>query len=130
MAVTLQRSGAVVSIIGRLPSNDKDAERYMSALHEISAQIGPYVLLVDLGMELDLSREQRKAQNLWYKADRPRIEAACKACALVRPAADENMQRMWQGLFSFPILVTRSREEAERFLARHAPGELANVEPS
>lgn len=127
MAVTLQRSGTVVSIIGMPPSNDRDAECYMSALHQISAQTGPYVLLVDLGMELDLSREQRKAQNLWYKADRPRIEAACKACALVRPAADENMQRMWQGLFSFPILVTGSREEAERFLARHALEKPANV---
>lgn len=129
MAVTLRRSGAVISIIGMLPSDDSDAECYMSALHDISAQTGPYVLLVDLGMELDLNREQRKAQNLWYKADRPRIEATCKACALVRSTADENMQRMWQGLFSFPILVTRSREEAERFLARHVPGKFANVEP-
>lgn len=129
MAVTFKRTGPVISIIGMPPSDDGDAECYMSALHGISAQTLPYVLMVDLGMELELSPEQRKAQNLWYKADRARVEAACKACALVRPAANGNMQRMWQGLFSFPVLVTRSREEAERFLALHAPGNLPDARP-
>lgn len=129
MAVTFKRSGPMVSIIGMLPSDDRDAECYISALYDISAQTRPYVLLVELGMELDLSPEQRKAQNLWYKADRASIEAACKACALVRRAVDENMQRMWQGLFSFPVLVTSSRAEAERFLVRHVPENRSDVEP-
>jgi len=129
MAIVLQRSGVLVSLTGLLPPDDMDANCYMSALHDISTQTEPYVLLVDLGMELDLSREQRKAQNLWYKATRPRIESACKACALVRPAADDNMQRTWQGLFSFPVLVTRSREDAEQFLARYTPEEPIDVDP-
>lgn len=127
MAVVLQRSGPVVSMTGVLPPDGREAEDYVAALQDISTQAGPYVLLVDLAMEIDLSDEQRRAQNLWYKADRHRIEAGCRACALVRRAADEEVQRMWQRLFRFPVLVTTSRAEAESFLARHVQADGVDV---
>lgn len=127
MAVVLQRSGPVVSMTGVLPPDDGEAEDYVSALQKISTQAGPYVLLVDLAMKIDLSDEQRRAQNLWYKADGHRIEAGCRACAMVRPAVDEEVQRMWQRLFRFPVLVTTSRGEAESFLARDMQDDGADV---
>lgn len=127
MTITLQRQGNVVSLVGEAPADPADGERYVEAIRRISSEPGPFVLLVDIRIEINLTDAQRKAQNLWYKADRATIEAACRACALVRPAADEKMQRVWQGLFSFPVLVTRTRAEADAFLNRHATAELADV---
>ncbi|KQZ15014.1 MULTISPECIES: hypothetical protein [unclassified Mesorhizobium] len=116
MTITLQRQGNVVSLVGEAPADPADGERYVEAIRRISSEPGPFVLLVDIGVEINLTDAQRKAQNLWYKADRETVEAACRACALVRPAADDKMQRVWQGLFDFPVLVTRSRAKADAFL--------------
>ncbi len=125
MTVSLLRHGSLVSLIGEAPANPADGDRYVEAIRQISLEPGPFVLLVDIGIEINLTDAQRKAQNLWYKADRDKIEAGCRACALVRPAADEKMQQVWQSLFRFPVLVTRSRAEADAFLSRHAVAELA-----
>lgn len=121
MTVSLRRNGPVVSLLGEAPADATDGERYVEAIRRISSEPGPFVLLVDIGVEINLNDAQRKAQNLWYKADREKIEAVCRACALVRPAADEKMQQVWQGLFRLPLLVTRSRAEADAFLNTFVP---------
>ncbi len=126
MTVSLQRNGSLVALLAQPPSGPADGGLYIEALAAISSQQAPFVLLVDIRTEIDLTPEQRKAQNLWYKADREKIEAACLACALVRPAADEAMQRVWQGLFGFPVLVTSSRADADAFLTKYAPKEFAD----
>ena len=126
MTVSLQRNGSLVALLAQPPSGPADGGLYIEALAAISSQQGPFVLLVDIRTEIDLTPEQRKAQNLWYKADREKIEAACLACALVRPAADDAMQHVWQGLFSFPLLVTSDRADADAFLTRYAPKEYAD----
>jgi len=125
MAVSLQRNGALVSLLAETPADPADGERYVEALGRISLEREPFVLLVDIGIEIALSDAQRKAQNLWYKAERERLEKVCRACALVRPAADETMQRVWQSLFGFPVLVTYSRAEADAFLSGYTPQEYA-----
>ena len=125
MTVSLQRNGALVSLLAEAPADPVDGERYVEALGRISQEREPFVLLVDIGIEIALSDAQRKAQNLWYKAERERLEKTCRACALVRSAADETMQRVWQSLFGFPVLVTRSRKEADAFLNGYAPKEYA-----
>ena len=116
MAVSLLREGARLTLLGQAPSLPGDGAAYIEALGAISAQPEPYRLLVDFQIAIDLTPEQRKAQNLWYKADRALIEAQCEAMAMLRPSADAEMQRVWQSLFSFPVLVTTSRDVAEAFL--------------
>ena len=125
MAVSLQRNGALVSLLAEAPADPADGGAYVEALARLSLEKVPFVLLVDIGIEIALSDAQRKAQNLWYKAERERLEKVCRACALVRTAADENMQRVWQSLFGFPVLVTRSRAEADAFLKGYALREYA-----
>jgi hypothetical protein len=125
MAVSLQRNGALVSLLAQAPSDPTDGGHYVEALGRISLEREPFVLLVDIGIEIALSDAQRKAQNLWYKAQREQLEKVCRACALMRSAADENMQRVWQSLFGFPVLVTRSRAEADAFLNGYAPKDHA-----
>lgn len=125
MTVSLQRNGALVSLLAEAPADPADGGAYVEALSCLSLEQEPFVLLVDIGIELDLSDAQRKAQNLWYKAEREQLEKVCRACALVRSAVDENMQRVWQSLFGFPVLVTRSRAEADAFLSGYAPKEYA-----
>lgn len=132
--ISIRRDGALLLLTGEVPADPADGDSYVEALGRVSTQKEPFVLLVDIGIEIKLSQPQRKAQNLWYKADRGRIEAKCRACALVRTAADETMQRAWQGLFRFPVLVTCSREEAQEFLAPYAGeivchGEVAAAKP-
>lgn len=121
MAVSLQRNGALVSLLAEAPADPADGGAYVEALGRLSLEQEPFVLLVDIGIEIALSDTQRKAQNLWYKAEHERLEKVCRACALVRPAADANMQRVWQSLLGFPVLVTRSRAEADAFLSGYAP---------
>ena len=125
MAVSLQRNGALVSLLAKAPADPADGGAYVEALGRLSKEQELFVLLVDIGIEIALSDAQRKAQNLWYKAERERLEKVCRACALVRSAVDENMQRVWQSLFGFPVLVTRSRAEADAFLNGYALREYA-----
>ena len=125
MTVSLQRKGALVSLLAKAPADPADGGAYVEALGSLSLEQEPFVLLVDIGIEIALSDAQRKAQNLWYKAERARLEKTCRACALVRSAVDETMQRVWQSLFGFPVLVTRSRAEADAFLSGYAPKEYA-----
>jgi hypothetical protein len=125
MAVSLQRNGALVSLLAEAPADPADGGAYVEALGRLSLEQEPFVLLVDIGIEIALSDAQRKAQNLWYKAEHDRLEKVCRACALVRPAVDANMRRVWQSLFGFPVLVTRSRAEADAFLSGYAPKEYA-----
>ena len=125
MAVSLQRNVALVLLLAETPADPADGGAYVEALGRLSLEQEPFVLLVDIGIEIAQSDTQRKAQNLWYKAERERLEKVCRACALVRSAADETMQRVWQSLFGFPVLVTRSRAEADAFLSGYAPKEYA-----
>lgn len=125
MAVSLQRNGALVSLLAMAPADPADGGAYVEALGRLSKEQEPFVLLVEIGIEIALSNAQRKAQNLWYKAEREQLEKTCRACALVRSAVDGTMQRVWQSLFGFPVLVTRSRKEADAFLNGYAPKEYA-----
>ncbi|MGB6119122.1 MAG: hypothetical protein WBF87_12965 [Mesorhizobium sp.] len=116
MSIVFKREGAVVSLVGEAPEDERDGERYVEALTRISAERGPFVLLIDIRVEINMTHDQRKVQNLWYKRDRKLVESLCRACSLVRPAADEKMQEVWQSLFDFPLLVTRERSSADAFL--------------
>ncbi|MGV6874152.1 hypothetical protein ACUSIJ_15880 [Pseudochelatococcus sp. B33] len=105
--------------MGARPRSGDDGERYLAALEEIGAIGDGYLLMVVIEEKIELTPAQKKAQNLWYKATRDRINAACRACAIVRPDADAGTQDAFGKLYTFPLLVTRNRGEAETFLAAH-----------
>ncbi|WP_274425630.1 hypothetical protein [Chelativorans sp. YIM 93263] len=126
MAVHLDREGAVLSLIIDAPAGSDDPERYIAALHEISGVTDPFVLLVTFRIPLDLPQVQRKAQNLWFKATREKMNATCRATAIVRKNPSEEMQRTFSGLWSFPVLVTDRSDAAELFLAAHLPEEAGS----
>ncbi|UUP16575.1 hypothetical protein [Nitratireductor thuwali] len=121
MAVRLRREKARLSLIVDEPVGKDDPDRYIAALHEISGPSDPFVLLVAFRMPLDLAQEQRKAQNLWFKATREKMNAMCRAVAIVRDNPSEEMQRTFGGLWSFPVLVTGKTDDADRFLAAYLP---------
>ncbi|WP_048646713.1 hypothetical protein [Nitratireductor soli] len=123
MAVHLRREEATLSLIVAEPATGDDETRYIAALHEIAVQECPFVLRVAFDKKLELEHEYRKEQNLWFKASRQQMNAMCRAVAIVRRDPSPEMQRIFSGLWAFPVLVTRSHQEAEDFLAGHRPAE-------
>ncbi|MDZ5698229.1 hypothetical protein [Chelativorans sp. M5D2P16] len=121
MAVHLSREEQILSLTVEEPVGSGDPDRYIAALDEIAEAAAPFVLRVAFRTRLDLPQEQRKAQNLWFKRTRQRMNALCRAAAIVRKDASEEMQRTFGGLWRFPVLVTDSDEEAGTFLATHQP---------
>lgn len=119
MTVHLQRQGQLLVLSIREPAQKDDCDRYITALETISGADAPFLLLVDVERELSLSQHHRKAQNLWYKATRERLDRACTAAAIIRLQPTETAQRTFQALWRFPLLVTSDKSEAETFLARH-----------
>lgn len=117
MAVTLSRASGTMRLLVEEPHRPGDPEDYIAALHDIGSASGPFALLIVIATHLDLSHEHKKSQNLWFKATRERLNALCRACAIVRIAPTEEMQRTFQGLWVFPVKVTGSVAEAETFLA-------------
>lgn len=126
MAVHLCREEAILSLIVDEPVGSDDPDRYIAALHEIAGETSPFVLLVAFRASVDLAQEQRKAQNLWFKATREKMNAMCRAVAIVRDNPSEEMRRTFSGLWSFPVLVTDKTDAAELFLAAHLPEEAGS----
>lgn len=120
MTLRLETGGGRVALFAVEPLREDDGRLYLEALEEIGRRDQPFVLLVSIAVPLDLTHEQRKAQNLWYKRTREHINGLCRACALIRDDPTGEAQRSFQGLYAFPVLVTGRRDEAEAFLARHA----------
>lgn len=119
MGISVSRHGRRVLLLGTRPGSGNDGARYLAALEEIGAIDAPYVLLVSLEQRLELTAGQKKAQNLWYKATRNRVNAWCRACAILRADADGARQEAFGKLFAFPLLVTKDSREAEAFLSAH-----------
>lgn len=127
MAVRLDSAPGRLRLVVEEPSREDDPERYIAGLEAVGAHEEPFALLISIAIPLELPHELKKAQNLWFKATRQRLDALCRACAIVRLRPTAEMQKAFQGLWGFPVKVTASFEEAEAFLAAHerpvsAPG--------
>ncbi|WP_342640417.1 hypothetical protein [Rhodoligotrophos ferricapiens] len=123
MAVCLRQDGMVLTLTVSPPRSDDDQGSYLAALDEIAAKATPFGLLVAFRTSLDLAHEQRKAQNLWFKTSRARMNALCRAVAIVRRDANPQMQQTFASLWNFPVLVTDNVQAAQTFLAAHVPAE-------
>ena len=103
----------------REPEEAGDPAAYLAGLDRIGSMTAPFGMIVDIAGHLHMSHEERKAQNLWFKATRAHMNATCKAAAIVRLEPTPEMQATFAGLWTFPVLVTGSVEAAETFVRSH-----------
>jgi hypothetical protein len=127
MAVRLDSAPGRLRLLVEEPSREDDPDRYIAGLEAVGAHEEPFALLISIAIPLELPHEFRKAQNLWFKATRQRMDALCRACAIVRLEPTDEMQKTFQGLWHFPVKVTGSLDEAEAFLAAH-DGPVVNAD--
>lgn len=104
------------------PYAERDEPDYLGALDAIGRTGRPFALLAVFGGEGRLSQAGERAQALWYKDSRDRIERDCRAIALVRPGATPRMQETFRKLWSMPLAVMPDEASARRFLAVRASG--------
>jgi hypothetical protein len=101
------------------PHAETDEADYLAALDRIGRLDGPYAIVVDIAGGSHLSREGEIRQAAWAKATRQRISTSCLALALVRENPNPRSRQSFERLWSIPVHVTRDREEARQFVARH-----------
>ncbi len=124
--VRLQREdGGLLILRFHQPYGTEDEADYLARLDDIASMPSPFVLMTIFGGGPALSRAGERQQALWFKRSRAGMEAACRACAIVRPNASEEMAQVFRRLWAFPILATASEDEARRFLASHAQNLVA-----
>lgn len=101
------------------PESENDAEAYLAGLQAVSSLEPPFVMLVSIRGHLHLDHEQRKRQNLWFKATREQLNSRCRAASIVRENPTEEMQRAFGGLWTFPLLVTDDESKARAFVMKY-----------
>jgi hypothetical protein len=101
------------------PYAEGDEAAYLEALEAISARDESFALLTIFGGGPGLSPAGDRAQALWFKRTRAFMDQHCRALAMVRPGASEEMAKLFQKLWSFPVMATTVEAEARSFLARH-----------
>lgn len=102
------------------PYGAQDEEDYLAALEAVGALRRPFLLMTVFGGGPALSRAGERRQALWFKATRAHLDRLCRACAIVRPNAGEEMARVFRRLWSFPLIATPDEGEARAFLSGHA----------
>ncbi|ACA19392.1 hypothetical protein M446_5065 [Methylobacterium sp. 4-46] len=123
--VSLEDEGALRVLRFVPPHGERDEGDYLAALAAIAETGRPFALLAVFGGEGRLSQAGERAQALWFKGSRARIERDCWAIALVRPGATPRMAETFRKLWSMPLAVTQDEAGARRFLAAQAPGRSA-----
>ena len=103
------------------PYAPEDERGYLAALDAIGSQDDPFVLLAVFGGRGRLSPAGERAQALWFKATRHKLEARCRALAIVRPGDPGGSATVFGRLWSFPVTVLESEAEGRVFLAAHLP---------
>lgn len=101
------------------PYADGDEAAYLDALEAVSGLRAPFALLTIFGGGPGLSPAGDRTQALWFKRTRAFMDEHCRALAMVRPGASEEMAKLFQRLWSFPVMATTVEAEARCFLARH-----------
>ncbi|MBU8546766.1 MULTISPECIES: hypothetical protein [Roseomonadaceae] len=100
-----------------VPTAPTDEADYLAALHRISEQPGPFVLLASFAGQAMLSQAGEKAQALWFKATRARMNETCRALAMVRPGKPGSRSaEVFGKLWSFPVAVFEAEDQARDFL--------------
>lgn len=114
-----EEPGGLVTLRFQAPYEAADEAAYLAALDALAVRHGSFVLLTLFGGGPGLSRAGERAQALWFKRSRGAMELNCRACAIVRPNAGEEMAAVFRRLWSFPIHATPHEDEARRLLSRY-----------
>jgi hypothetical protein len=101
------------------PYGDADEVDYLAALEEIAREPGSFALLTIFGGGGGLSAAGEREQALWFKRNRALMDERCRALAIVRPGAGEEMAQVFRRLWRFPVTATPDEAIARRFLAEH-----------
>lgn len=107
---------AVVTLRFLPPYEAGDERAYLDALHVIGRREEPYALLTIFGGGRALSQAGEREQALWFKATRERVGRYCRACAIVRPDAEEKTAEVFRRLWPFPIVAEREEAAGRAFL--------------
>lgn len=121
--VKLEVADGLITLRFHQPYEAGDEPAYLAALEEAARAEGPFVMLTIFGGGPALSQAGEKAQALWFKRTRATMDERCLALAMVRPGATEEMARVFQKLWRFPVMATADEGEARRFLAVHSAAE-------
>ena len=116
--------GALVTLRFQHPYAPDDERAYLDALQSIGHIEEPFVLLTIFGGGPGLSQAGEREQALWFKATRARLDARCRAMAIVRPGASDTMAAVFRKLWSFPIIATEDEAEGRAFIAKAQAGEI------
>ena len=103
------------------PYAPDDEDAYLDALDAIGARAAPFALLAVFGGRGRLSPAGERSQALWFKQTRARMEARCRALAIVRPGDPGGSAGVFGRLWSFPVTVAASEAEGRAFLAAQPP---------
>ncbi|GGC88896.1 hypothetical protein [Chelatococcus reniformis] len=115
--VRLDRAGPLVTLQFVPPYGPDDERAYLDALCEIGRNDTPFALLTIFGGGGKLSPAGEREQALWFKATRGRFDRVCRALAMVRPGASEQMAHTFRRLWSMPLTVAGDEATARAFLA-------------
>lgn len=118
MAVRFEHDGAAFAAIRLdLPATLAEEAAYLAALEAVADLPGPYGLLVEVRGVGPFTDAGRRDNALWFKANRHRVEAACRGLALLRPEGGEKAAAGFSKMFIFPVRAVRDEAEARAFLA-------------
>ena len=114
-------SGGLLVLRFGPPYAPDDENAYLEALDAIGARAAPFALLAMFGGRGRLSPAGERRQALWFKRTRARMEARCRALAIVRPGDPGGSAEVFRRLWSFPVVVAASEAEGRAFLVAQQP---------
>jgi len=120
--ILFEQRGALVTLRFEPPYAPDDERGYLAALDRIGDCPPGFALLAVLGGGARLSREGERAQALWFKATRARVNSNCRAIAMVRPGASGRMTEIFGRLWNVPLAAFTDEQSARDFLAQHGAG--------
>jgi hypothetical protein len=108
-----------------LPATLAEEAAYLAALESVAELPGPYGLLVEVRGSGPFTQGGRRDNALWFKANRARVEAACRGLAILRPEGGERSAAGFARMFAFPVRAVPDEAAARAFLAECLEGQAA-----
>jgi len=112
-------TGQPVLLRCQAPFLPPDGAAYLAALEKIASLAEPFVLMTIFQGRMGLSREIDREQALWFKRSRDSMNERCRALAIIRADAHEEMTTIFRRLWRFPILATPDEEAGRAFVAAY-----------
>lgn len=125
MAVRFEHAEGFAAIRLDLPATVEEEAEYLAALDIVANLPGPFGLLVEVRGTGPFTQEGRRGSALWFKANRARLEAACRGMAFLRPEGGERSAAGFARMFTFPVRAVDTEAEGRAFLGACLKGRAA-----